>query len=821
MDDFFSISSSVLPGDARVIAFRGTEAISQPYQFEIYVTIRAAELDSFDLGDAIGAKATLTLDRASDTLPPYYFSGILFHVDLVHAVDGFALLRLVLVPRLWLLSLSKHSRIFTKRSITDILKAVLEENGLGPEDYALQLGSYETEEHICQYRESDLDFLSRWMEREGIFYYFEHEEGGEKLILCDSLSYPPDLLGNPIPYHPQLGQDRSAGLSFRSFIGRHATLPASIKLRDYDYARPNLQVSGSAPISHSGAGEINLYGERFFNPAAGERLAQLRAQELKAREVEFHASGTRTHLRSGHTFELEEHPRASWNSLYLVTEAKHWGNHASGASSFKQLIGLEHDDVYHIEISAIPAKTQFRARSLTPWPRIYGYENGIVDGAADSEYAQIDDHGRYNVKFRFDESNLKGGMASTFVRMMQPHGGSVEGFHFPLRKGTEVMISFLGGDPDRPVISGVVPNALTPSPVTVNNYTTNIIQTGARNRIEMEDRSGQERVTISTPHSNTYVQMGAPSPKGPQLTLFCEDDGNMSVMSFDLDVGFNKKSIFEKATKPKSWSADIKKDWDTVVHEGDYTLTVKKGTSSTTVKGDTSLRVEQGKLETIVELGNMSTSVEAGKIQTMAAMGSGLHVKLGGIQEVVDIGPRVTHLKGGSFKVQADAGALGGGDVYTKAEKETKIESGQKISILSTKSDVYIEAENVTTKSRAAKQEFITWQFSFNAGIQTSITLGFSQSLTISDSLSITIGRQRSVTIAKQDSINIGGGEQFSISATTSFSLGLKLGLELSLSITIGAAFSLNLVPTSMAQKVADIKQSLSNIKINGFTVIT
>ena len=117
------------------------------------------------------------------------------------------------------------------------------------------------------------------------------------------------------------------------------------------------------------------------------------------------------------------------------------------------------------------------------------------------------------MRFAFDESALGDGKASTRVRMMQPHGGGVEGWHFPLRKGTEVLFTFLGGDPDRPVIAGVVPNALTPSPVTAGNHTKNVIQTGGRNRLELEDKAGQERITLSTPHSNTYLRMGAPNDR--------------------------------------------------------------------------------------------------------------------------------------------------------------------------------------------------------------------------------------------------------------------------------------------------------------------
>src|SRR5262249_34510143 len=204
--------------------------------------------------------------------------------------------------------------------------------------------------------------------------------------------------------------------------------------------------------------------------------AQIRAQSLAATQSVFQATGPRLHMHAGYAFELEEHPRPSFNAKYLVVEAHHHGNQAVGLDHFKQMLELEHDDPYLVDVTAIPAKTQFRPAMTTPWPRIYSFENAVVDGPAASEYAQIDSSGRYNVKFHFDESALKDGQASTWVRMMQPHGGGVEGFHFPLRKGTEVVVSFLGGDPDRPVISGVVPNTLTPSPVTSGNYTENVLQ---------------------------------------------------------------------------------------------------------------------------------------------------------------------------------------------------------------------------------------------------------------------------------------------------------------------------------------------------------
>ena len=582
MSDFITIASSVIPTSAKVIGFRGVEAISRPYEIEIFFLLRGDDVDDLDLADAIGAKARLVLDRELDALPPYYFTGILAVVEMLHAADGYALFRAVLVPRLHQLRLGRHSRIFTKMSVPDVIEAILKDNGLSGVDYELRLQGYEPEEHITQYRESDLDFLSRWMEREGIFYFFEHGEDGDKLVIADHLAYDEDPLGKPVRYHPQLGSDRSAGQSFRSFSARLSTLPTSVKLRDYDYAKPNLDVSGSAKVDDTGAGEVNLYGERFFSPVAGKRLAQLRAEELLARKKMYRAAGTRLHLRPGYKFELEDHPLSSMNAKYLAVEVRHEGNQAADHPAFKQLLGLTHDDVYHVELDAIPAETQFRAACVTHWPRIYGFENGTVDGAASSEYAQIDDQGRYNVKFRFDESDLKGGKASTWVRMMQPHGGGIEGFHFPLRKGTEVAIAFLGGDPDRPVITGVVPNALTPSPVTSGNHTKNVIQTGGRNRLELEDLAGQQRITMSTPYANTYVRMGSPNE---QHELIVHTDENALV--------------------------DAHLAYDTVVGVGPGTPS-GAGNMTTTVLNNLSTTVKQQHMTTTVEQGNMTTKVLVG-----------------------------------------------------------------------------------------------------------------------------------------------------------------------------------------------------------------
>jgi type VI secretion system secreted protein VgrG len=532
MIDLITFTSSALSG--KVVGFRGTEAISRPYHFEIFVQT----MGEFDLKSAIGAKATMVVDRATEGFVPFFFAGVLANVEVVHAYDGQVLVRAHLVPKLWQAGLSRHSRIFTNMRIPDILTQVLRENGIS--EFELRLGgSYDTEEHVCQFRESDLDFLSRWMEKEGIFYFFEHGPEGEKLILADDASYDQDPLGVPVLYAPQLGQDHMGGPHFRSFSGRQSTLPTQARLTDYDYLKPNLQLAGSAPVQPHGAGQVVLYGERFFTPPNAQKYAKLRAEELLAREAVYKGAGTRLHLRPGYVFDLEGHPFGSFNTAYLTIEARHSANQAGGHAAFREVMGILHGDVYQVEVDAIPAQTQFRPERRTVWPRIYGYENGVIDGAGDSPYAQIDDQGRYKVKFKFDESTLQNGQASTWVRMMQPHGGDVEGFHFPLRKETEVVIGFLDGDVDRPVIFGFVPSAVKPSPVTQSNHTRNVVQTGGRNRLEFEDQSGSQWAHLSTPSSNTHLFLGATGSEGShnfvletQGTGYLHTGGN-----WDVDVG--------------------------------------------------------------------------------------------------------------------------------------------------------------------------------------------------------------------------------------------------------------------------------------------
>ncbi|WP_437659194.1 type VI secretion system Vgr family protein [Sorangium sp. So ce1182] len=506
MSDTFVVHSGALPSSTKLVAFHGTEGISKLYRFELYLITTLDVGHEIDMAAAVGQPVTVSLER-SDGGERFVRSGVIGSIELINDFAGRCVFRATMVPRLQLLTLSVHSRIFSEKAIPEILQSVLQQGGVT--DCSLQLrGAYRPEEHVCQYRESDYAFIARWMEREGIYYYFEHGEGGETLVLTDDRSSHQPNGSKPVRYYPQPSAN-TARDTIRAFTCRHGTVPGAVRLKDYDYANPAVPVSGQASVSANGFGEVSLYGARFFSPSEGERLARIKAESLSAAGVVYQATGAAVAMIPGFTFEIEEHPRAAFNTKYLATEVEHWANQAPEVPELEGLTPWK--DNYRIEARAIAATAQFRAPQVTEWPRIYGTEPAVVDGAAVSEYAQIDSHGRYRVKFHFDESDLTGGKASTWVRMLQPHGGGIEGFHFPLRAGTEVMCAFAGGDPDRPAIVGVAPNALTPSPVTSGNNTRNVLQTGGRNRLELEDQAGQERITLSTPYDNTYIRMGAPN----------------------------------------------------------------------------------------------------------------------------------------------------------------------------------------------------------------------------------------------------------------------------------------------------------------------
>ena len=249
-------------------------------------------------------------------------------------------------------------------------------------------------------------------------------------------------------------------------------------------------------------------------------------------------------------FDLEDHYRQDYNQQYLTMALEHRGSQAAYlvAGLGRALTASEQTPHYENSFQAIPARVQFRAEHRTPKARIHGTLSAKIDAAGTGKYAELDEQGRYKVILPFDLSGRKDGKASSFLRMAQPYTGSDHGMHFPLHKGAEAILTFIDGDPDRPIIAGAAPNPDNPSQVKAENETKNMITTGGQNKIHLEDQEGSQRILMQTPTSNTWVRLGATNDPPPEKAKGMYGIALYTADALTINAGFKNSQIHGEST---------------------------------------------------------------------------------------------------------------------------------------------------------------------------------------------------------------------------------------------------------------------------------
>ena len=524
----FTFTSKALEGDTFTVAgFQGREGLSQLYRYDITLVSREEDLD---LESVLAEQATLTtITHGSDGEVEIPVHGILESLDQMHQVGDFTFYRAVLRPRLWWLTLTRHNQIFLGKTLPQFLEAVLQDGGLSSgTDFEIKLsGDYKEWEYICQYQESHFNFVSHWLERYGIYYYFVHDSGTDKLIITDTkMAHGPMPQGRTFSYSPISGLEAPhRGEIVNSFICSQRPMPKSVLVKDYNYERPDLSMEASAEISSQGRGQLYFYGDHFRSLEEGRALAQIRAEEQLCRKQVFHGESTVPCIRPGYSFTLQGHYRGDLNADYLTTEVWHEGNQETYLRSELDvpLQPAERSVSYRNSLTAIPAGVQFRPERVTEKPRFHGSMNAKIDAEGSGDYAELDEQGRYKVVLPFDRSGRGDGKASCRLRMMQPYSGPDHGMHFPLHKGCEVVLNFIDGDPDRPIIAGAAPNPDNPSQITDQSQTKAKLTTSGGNKLHIEDQQGSQRMTLQSPTARSSIRLGAPESPAPH-----SESGNSS-----------------------------------------------------------------------------------------------------------------------------------------------------------------------------------------------------------------------------------------------------------------------------------------------------
>jgi len=468
------LESSAFPADdVHVREVRGKEAISRLFSFHVDIVCSAETEISVD--QAIGASVSIVFEEGREEVRRLH--GTIAQIDdRLETESEWRSHRLWIVPRMWRSTLVETQEVYLDTSVPDLISQKL---GLVGADAEMRvIGSYPVRELIVQYKETDVAFVSRLAEHLGICFFFEHD-GDDKIVFSDASSgFRPLPDCGTIAFAP-----RGEKVDIFEIEARSRAFPSSYAMQDYNYRTPTVDLTGMSEAAAGFAGGVVEYGAHYKTPAEGAALARLRAEERHVENRYYVGKSDVSQLSPGGTFRLSGHARLD-GTEFLVVEVEH---HAR--QTVKMQGGGGDEEAYRNTFRVVDAGLPYRPPRITPRPKIHGLLTAVVESTDTiAEAAVLDAEGRYTIKFYFDAAEIAGRIKhSRPVRMVQAHSGPSYGIHFPLKPGIEVLVAFMDGDPDRPLIVGSVPNPITPSPVVQDVNLMNRIETTSGLIIEMRD----------------------------------------------------------------------------------------------------------------------------------------------------------------------------------------------------------------------------------------------------------------------------------------------------------------------------------------------
>ncbi|MCI0620914.1 MAG: type VI secretion system tip protein VgrG, partial [Acidobacteria bacterium] len=477
----------------------GREGISQLFSFHLKLLSTESTL-AYE--KVVGQRASISLRLADGTMR--YLNGFLSRFSQSGQDSRFTHYEAEFVPWLWFLTRTSDCRIFQNKSVPEIIVKIFED--LGFTDFKnLCGGGFEKREYCVQYRETDFNFVSRLMEQEGIFYFFEHEKNKHTLVMAHSSSVHKAC--------PEQSRVRCQFTGLQEAIEQEGVVtawgatyefrPGKYALTDYNFETPTTNLAAMIGsrfrVANNDKFEIYDYPGEYLKKADGEKLVRVRMEEEEATHLVASGVSTCRAFVSGFSFDLVEHYRRDANQTYVLTEVEHFI--AVGEAYTSDAAATE---TYSNHFTCIPKSVPFRPPRVTPRPVIQGPQSAVVVGKSGEEI-WVDKYGRVKVQFHWDRQGKKDENSSCWIRVSQPWAGSNLGAMWIPRIGQEVLVEFLEGDPDQPIITGRVYNAQQMPPYTLPDHQTRSTHksrsskgggSGNYNEIRFEDKKGSEQLFL-------------------------------------------------------------------------------------------------------------------------------------------------------------------------------------------------------------------------------------------------------------------------------------------------------------------------------------
>ncbi len=567
----------------RVLKFEGTEEISHLYHYTLELAMEGSESDDFIFEALVGDEACLKIEAQGEDR---YVHGIINEIESMGERGSFTIYRCSLVPSLWLLTLRTNNRIFQKKKVNEIVQQVLTDAGIPGDRFRFALtNSYLKREYCVQYNETDFAFISRLLEEEGIFYFFEHSSDKHVLVMGDqTVAHKPIGGDNEVMFHisDSMVPEEETIFNYR-YKQRIST--GKVTLRDYNFKKPNLNLEVTEKDKDNQQLEHYEYPGEYIDKGEGQRRAKIRLNEKLVPRAVGEGQSFCPRLTPGYVFKLVNHPRGTLNQEYTVIRVIHKGKQPQVLEEHSMHQEME----YYNNFTCIPKEVTFKPERITPKPIVPGTQTAIVVGPQGEESYLDDDHyGMVKVQFHWDREGQRNEHSSCWIRVAYPYAGEKHGMQFTPLIGDEVLVDFLEGDPDRPVIIGSLFKGDHKALVKGEDMTKNQFLTPYGHRLIFNDK--EKGIVLATKEGRELTLIDEGDPVGNLICLATPKDQILMMRDNEKTVSMRDttgNTIVLGPNKPNIYISDSSSEHKIQIGPGSIEIFADTGTMTIQTKGGT------------------------------------------------------------------------------------------------------------------------------------------------------------------------------------------------------------------------------------------